>query len=109
MKRRVAILGATGSIGQSTLDLIERDPARFEVVALTARNNVDTLADAARRTGAKLAVIADPDRFHDLRDRLGGSGCRAAAGPEGIIEAATSDVDLVMAAIVGCAGLVPTM
>ena len=109
MKRRIAILGATGSIGRSTLDLVERSPDRFEIVALTAQKNVAALADAARRTGAKLAVIADPARFDELRDALEGSHCRAASGPEALVEAAASDADWVMAAIVGCAGLVPTM
>jgi 1-deoxy-D-xylulose-5-phosphate reductoisomerase len=109
MTRRIAILGATGSIGRSTLDLVERSPERFDVVALTAHSNVDALADAARRTGAKLAVVADPAHLQGLRERLEGSGCRAAAGPEGLAEAATGDADWVMAAIVGCAGLVPTM
>jgi 1-deoxy-D-xylulose-5-phosphate reductoisomerase len=109
MKRRIAILGATGSIGRSTLDLVERSPERFEVVALTAQKSVAALADAARRTGAKLAVIADPGRFDELRTALDGSGCRAAAGPEGLVEAAACEAEWVMAAIVGCAGLVPTM
>ena len=109
MKRRISILGATGSIGRSTLDLVERSPDRFEVVALTAQTNVEALAEAARRTGAKLAVVADPARLGDLRDRLSGSDCRAEAGREGLIEAATGDSEWVMAAIVGCAGLVPTM
>ena len=109
MKRRIAILGATGSIGRSTLDLVERSPERFEVVALTAQSNVEALATAAKRTGARLAVVADEACFGDLRDMLEGSGCRAAAGAGGLIEAATGDADWVMAAIVGCAGLVPTM
>jgi 1-deoxy-D-xylulose-5-phosphate reductoisomerase len=109
MRRRIAILGATGSIGQSTLDLIERSPERFDVVALTAQTNVAGLTDSARRTGAKLAVIADPDRLADLREGLAGTSCRAAAGAEGLIEAAAGEADWVMAAIVGCAGLVPTM
>jgi 1-deoxy-D-xylulose-5-phosphate reductoisomerase len=109
MKRRIAILGATGSIGRSTLDLVERSPQRFEVVALTAQKSVAALADAARRTGAKLAVIADAGRFDELRTSLDGSGCRAAAGPEGLLEAAACEAEWVMAAIVGCAGLVPTM
>jgi 1-deoxy-D-xylulose-5-phosphate reductoisomerase len=109
MRRRIAILGATGSVGRSTLDLVERSPERFEVVALTAHKNVEALADAARRTGARLAVTADPSRLAELQDRLDGSGCRAAAGPEALLEAAASDADWVMAAIVGCAGLVPTM
>jgi 1-deoxy-D-xylulose-5-phosphate reductoisomerase len=109
MKRRITILGATGSIGRSTLDLVERSPDRFDVVALTAQKSVAALADAARRTGAELAVIADPARFDELRAALEGSDCRAAAGPEALVEAAASDADWVMAAIVGCAGLVPTM
>ena len=109
MKKRIAILGATGSVGSSTLDLVDRSPDRFDVVALTAAVNVDALADAARRTGARLAIIADEARLGQLQDRLAGTGCRAAAGESGLIEAATCDADLVMAAIVGCAGLVPVM
>ena len=109
MTRRIAILGATGSIGRSTLDLVERSPDRFEVVALTAQSNVEALANAARRTGAGMAVIADETRFAELKGALGGSGCRAAAGVEGLVEAASGDADWVMAAIVGCAGLVPAM
>ncbi|HEU4809370.1 MAG TPA: 1-deoxy-D-xylulose-5-phosphate reductoisomerase [Sphingomicrobium sp.] len=109
MKRRISILGATGSIGKSTLDLIERSADRFEVAALTAATNVDALADAARRTGAKLAVIADEVRLEELRRKLQGSDCRAAAGGDGLVEAASGEADLVMAAIVGCAGLIPTM
>ena len=109
MKRRLVVLGATGSIGRSTLDLLERSPDRFEVVALTAHSNVEALADAARRTGAKLAVIGDASLLASLREKLEGSSCRPVAGPEGLAEAATVDCDLVMAAIVGCAGLVPTM
>ena len=107
--KKVSILGATGSVGRSTLDLVERSPERFEVVALTAQSTVDALAEAARRTGARLAVVADESCFADLADKLEGSGCRAAAGAEGLIEAAAGDADWVMAAIVGCAGLVPTM
>jgi 1-deoxy-D-xylulose-5-phosphate reductoisomerase len=109
MRKRIAILGATGSIGKSTLDLIERSPERFEVIALTAKTDVDALADAARRTGAKLAVIADESCFGALKAKLEGTGCRPAAGAEGLEEAATGESDWVMAAIVGCAGLVPTM
>jgi len=107
--KKISILGATGSIGKSTLDLIERSPDAFEVEALTAAVNVGALAEAARRTKAKLAVIADESRFAELSDALSGSGCRAAAGPNALVEAATGDANLVMAAIVGCAGLKPTM
>jgi 1-deoxy-D-xylulose-5-phosphate reductoisomerase len=107
--RKIAILGATGSIGKSTLDLIERNPDRFEVAAVTAATNVEALANVAHRTGAKLAVVADEDRLDDLQELLVGTDCRAAAGEAGLIEAAVADVDLVIAAIVGCAGLKPVM
>jgi 1-deoxy-D-xylulose-5-phosphate reductoisomerase len=107
--RKIAILGATGSIGTSTLDLVDRNPERFEVVAVTAATNVAALAGIARRTGAKLAVIAEDARLGELEAELAGSGCRAAAGQEALIEAAAGEADLVIAAIVGCAGLGPVM
>ena len=103
------MLGATGSVGSSTLDLVERHPERFDVMALTAAKNVASLADAARRTSAKLAVIGDERLLPELREQLAGSGCRAAAGREALIEAAAGEAELVMAAIVGCAGLEPVM
>ena len=109
MKRKLAILGATGSIGKSTLDLVEREPDRFEVTAVTAATNVDALAQIARRTGARLAVIADEERLPGLHEHLAGTGCRAAAGEQALIEAASGEAELVIAAIVGCAGLRPTM
>ena len=107
--KKVSILGATGSIGKSTLDLIERSPEAFEVVALTASVNATALADAARRTGAKLAVIADETRLGELQTALQGTDCRAAVGADALVQAAAGDADLVVAAIVGCAGLKPTM
>jgi 1-deoxy-D-xylulose-5-phosphate reductoisomerase len=107
--RRVSILGATGSVGTSTLDLIERHPDRFEVIALTAARNVAALADAALRTGAGLAVIDDPSLLDELKQRLEGSRCRAATGREALAEAAAGEADWVMAAIVGNAGLEPVM
>ena len=109
MRRKIVILGATGSIGKSTLDLVERSPERFEVVAVTAATNSEALAEIARRTGAKLAVVADESRGGDLRTRLGGTDCSVASGEVALIEAATMDADLVIAAIVGCAGLRPVM
>ena len=109
MKKKIAILGATGSIGRSTLDLVERSPDQFEVVALTAQRNVEELAHVARRTGARLAVVADAGQLKELQRLLDGSGCRAAAGFEALIEAAAGEAEWVMAAIVGCAGLLPTM
>jgi len=107
--KTISILGATGSVGRSTLDLVERNPDRFEIVAVTAATNADALAKIARRTGAKLAVIADETRLAELQAGLAGSGCRAAAGEEALSEAAAADADLVIAAIVGCAGLTPVM
>jgi 1-deoxy-D-xylulose-5-phosphate reductoisomerase len=108
-RRKISILGATGSVGTSTLDLVERHPDRFEVVALTAAKNVAALAEAAVRTGAKLAVIDDAALLPELERRLTGSGCRAATGREALAEAAASEAEWVMAAIVGCAGLEPVM
>ena len=106
--KRIAILGATGSIGKSTLDLVERSPDRFQVVAVTAATNSEKLAEIARRTGARLAVVADESRLSDLRERLSGTDCRVAAGQQALIEAA-GEAELVIAAIVGCAGLEPVM
>ena len=108
-RRKLSILGATGSVGSSTLDLVERYPERFDVVALTAAKNVGALAEAARRTSARLAVIDDPSLLPELESRLEGSGCRASTGREALAEAAAGEAELVMAAIVGCAGLEPVM
>jgi 1-deoxy-D-xylulose-5-phosphate reductoisomerase len=106
--KKVAILGATGSIGTSTLDLVEAAPDRFEVTAVTAASNVAELAAIARRTRASLAVIADEGRLQELRDALAGTNIQAAAGEGALAEAALS-ADLVVAAIVGTAGLAPVM
>jgi len=108
-RRTVTILGATGSVGRSTLDLLEREPGRFEVLALTAHSDVAGLADAARRVGAKRAVVAREDRLAELRSALQGSGIEAAAGEPAVLEAAASGAEWTMAAIVGTAGLRPTM
>ena len=108
-RRTVTILGATGSVGRSTLDLIERNRDRYQVLALTARQDVSGLAEAARKVGAKRAVIGDERLYGPLRDRLEGSGIEVAAGDEAIVEAAASGADWTMAAIVGCAGLKPVM
>jgi 1-deoxy-D-xylulose-5-phosphate reductoisomerase len=105
---RLSVLGATGSVGKSTLDLVSRTPERFEIVALTAQSNAQELGDLARRHRAKLAVIGDESRLQDLRDALAGTGIRTAAGAEALIEAALEPADCIMAAIVGAAGLRPT-
>ncbi len=107
--RTVTILGSTGSVGRNTVDLVERSPAAFEVVALTAGRNAALLADQARRLRAKLAVVGDPACYRELRDALSGTGIEAAAGPEAVIEAALHPAEWVMAAIVGAAGLAPTL
>jgi 1-deoxy-D-xylulose-5-phosphate reductoisomerase len=108
-KRIVTILGATGSVGGSTLDLIERNRERYEVLALTAHRDVRGLAEAARRAGARVAVIGEESLLAELRAALGASGIEAAAGREAVLEAAASGADWTMAAIVGSAGLAPTM
>ena len=107
MPRRISILGATGSIGQSTIDLVRRDPAAYEVVALTGAGNIAQLAADARALGAEVAVTAREDLLPDLRDALAGSGTEAAAGAGAIREAASRPADWVMSAIVGAAGLAP--
>jgi 1-deoxy-D-xylulose-5-phosphate reductoisomerase len=107
--RTVTILGATGSVGQSTLDLIERNGERFDVLALTARKDVAGLAEAARRVGARRAVVGDESFYQPLKDALAGSGVEAAAGDAAVTEAAGSGADWTMAAIVGNAGLRPVM
>jgi 1-deoxy-D-xylulose-5-phosphate reductoisomerase len=109
MARTVSILGATGSIGRSTLDLVEREEGAFEVVALTAQRDVEGLAAAARRTRARRAVIGDEALYPALRDALAGSGTEVASGHEAICEAASLAADWTMAAIVGTAGLKPVM
>jgi 1-deoxy-D-xylulose-5-phosphate reductoisomerase len=106
--RRISVLGATGSIGESTLDLVSRTPEAFDVVALTAQRNVARLAELAISHKAEIAVIGDDDLFSELKARLAGTGVAAAAGQRAILEAAGMPADCVMASIVGAAGLGPT-
>ncbi|SDC16460.1 1-deoxy-D-xylulose-5-phosphate reductoisomerase [Ruegeria marina] len=105
--RRVSIFGATGSIGQNTIDLIARDPDAYDVVALSGGANIAQLAQDARRLGADVAVTAFPEKLYDLRAALAGSGVEAAAGPVALVEAAARPADWVMSSIVGAAGLAP--
>jgi 1-deoxy-D-xylulose-5-phosphate reductoisomerase len=107
--RRITILGATGSIGQNTIDLIARAPGDYAVEALTGARNIDLLAADAMRLGAKVAVTSEPGLYGALKERLAGSGVEAAAGAEAVAEAAARPVDWTMSAIVGAAGLVPGM
>ncbi|MEX3015167.1 1-deoxy-D-xylulose-5-phosphate reductoisomerase [Gymnodinialimonas hymeniacidonis] len=106
-KRRVSIFGATGSIGQNTIDLISRDPDAYDVMALTGSSNIAQLAADARSLGAQIAVTADERLLPDLRAALDGSGVEAAAGEAALLEAADRPADWIMSAIVGAAGLAP--
>jgi len=108
-RRRVTILGSTGSVGQQTIDLIERAPSKYQVVALTALKNVELLAKQARSLRAEMAVIADENKYDKLKTALAGSGVRAAAGADAVVEAAEADSEWVMSAIVGAAGLPGTL
>ena len=108
-QRRVSVLGATGSVGVNTLELIARNSAEYEVVALTAHRNADKLAQLAIAHNAKLAVIGDPAHYATLKALLSGTGIEVAAGLDALIEAAEQPVDWIMAAIIGAAGLRPTL
>src|SRR4029077_11533394 len=107
--RRVSILGSTGSVGRNTVSLVEAEPGRYAVEALTANHNVELLADQAKRLRAKLAVVGDERRYRALKEALSGSGIEAAAGASALVEAAMLPADWVMAAIVGAAGLASTL
>jgi 1-deoxy-D-xylulose-5-phosphate reductoisomerase len=108
-QRSISILGATGSIGASTLDLVRRHAADWRVVALTANCQALELARLAREFRAEVAVVADERCLPELREALAGTGIEALAGSEGLVEASSRAADIVIAAIVGCAGLAPTM
>tara|TARA_R110002012_G_scaffold287185_9_gene479359 strand:+ start:3524 stop:4699 length:1176 start_codon:yes stop_codon:yes gene_type:complete len=107
MSRRVSIFGATGSIGQNTIDLIARARDGYDVVALTGAGNITQLAQDARNLGAQVAVTAHEHLLGDLRSALSGTGIEAAAGEQAIKEAAGRPVDWAMSAIIGAAGLAP--
>jgi len=107
--RRISVLGATGSIGQSTLDLVSRHSDLFSVEAITANCDAKGLAALAIRHHARIAVVADCAAYADLAEALSGTGIAAAAGPEALAEAAARPADCVVAAIVGAAGLLPTL
>jgi 1-deoxy-D-xylulose-5-phosphate reductoisomerase len=109
MTRTISLLGATGSVGASTLDLIRRERDKWRVVALTANGNAAELAKLAREFSAELAVVADEAALPALREALAGTNIATAGGASALIEAASSPAELTVAAIVGCAGLAPTM
>jgi 1-deoxy-D-xylulose-5-phosphate reductoisomerase len=108
-EKTITLLGATGSIGASTIDLLCTQRDRFRVEAVTAQRNAEALAKVARSLNAKFAVVADPDRYRELAEGLAGTGIEAAAGGEAIVEAAQRPADWVMASITGAAGLRPTL
>jgi 1-deoxy-D-xylulose-5-phosphate reductoisomerase len=107
--KRISVLGATGSVGRSTLDLLSRNPHAFQVVALTANSNADGLADLAIKHRAALAVVADDRHYHALKGRLAGTGIEAGAGAGALLQAALRPADCVMAGIIGAAGLSATL
>lgn len=107
--RSITILGATGSIGASTVDLLRREPERYRVESISARRNAAALGRIAREVGARHAVVADPSAYRDLKEALSGSEVEAAAGEDALMEAAQRPADWVMAAISGSVGLKPTL
>ncbi len=107
--RSISVFGATGSVGLSTLELIRINRDAYRVVALTANSNAAGLAKLAIEFGAEVAVVADEAAYAALRDALSGTGIEAVAGKSALIDAAKRKADWTMAAIVGCAGLKPTL
>jgi 1-deoxy-D-xylulose-5-phosphate reductoisomerase len=107
--RSISLLGATGSIGTSTIDLLKREPQRFRVEAVTANTNAVALAKLARELGATFAAVADPKAYDELKDALAGSDIEAGAGETALLEAAQRPAHWVMAAISGATGLKPTL
>jgi 1-deoxy-D-xylulose-5-phosphate reductoisomerase len=108
-ERRVTILGATGSIGTSTVDVIKHEPGLYRVEAVASGGNAAQLARLARDVDAHFAAVADPNAYQDLKSALSGSGIEPAAGPAAVVEAACRPADLIMAAISGASGLAPTL
>ena len=109
MMRNLTILGATGSVGSQTLDLVARNPERWQVDALTAGSDVAGLANAAKACGARFAAVADASMGQALKEALAGTGIESGAGQSALVDAAARDAEVVITAIVGAAGLQPTM
>jgi 1-deoxy-D-xylulose-5-phosphate reductoisomerase len=107
--KSVTILGSTGSVGANTAALVAEHPDRYRAEALVANTSVDILAEQARALRPRFVAVADPSKGEALRDALSGTGIETGAGPEAVVEAAERDADIVMAAIVGAAGLAPTI
>jgi 1-deoxy-D-xylulose-5-phosphate reductoisomerase len=107
--RTVTVLGITGSVGMSTVDLLKRGNGKYRVEAVTANKNAADLAKIARELNARFAVVADPSAYGELKDALSGTGIQAASGEAALIEAAERPADWVMAAVSGSVGLKPTL
>ena len=105
--KKISILGATGSIGQNTLNLISSEKDNFKVVGLTGASNVGLLAQSAIEFGAEIVATADESKFSELKDLLFGHNIEVCAGPSGILEVSSQQADWVMSSIVGSAGLLP--
>jgi 1-deoxy-D-xylulose-5-phosphate reductoisomerase len=108
-RRGVTILGSTGSVGANTVDLVMRQPEMFRVEALTGHRNPALLAEQAKQLSARLAVVADPLHYRALKEALWGTGIEVAAGPQAVVAAADRPAEVVMASIVGAAGLAPVL
>ncbi|AMO71351.1 1-deoxy-D-xylulose-5-phosphate reductoisomerase [Sphingorhabdus sp. M41] len=109
MTKSISIFGATGSVGLSTLDLVRQHRDQYDVIALTANGNASQLAALAKEFSARIAVVADDAAYAELKQLLAGTSIEAASGPDALIAAAALGADWTMAAIVGCAGLPPTL
>jgi len=109
MTKSISIFGATGSVGLSTLDLVRQHREQYEIIALTANGNASQLAALAIEFSAQVAVVADDSAYEELKQQLAGTSIEAASGKDALIAAAAMGADWTMAAIVGCAGLPPTL
>src|ERR1700720_4165982 len=107
--KSLSLLAASGSIGSSTVDLLQREPGHYRVEAVTANRNAAALAKLARELGARFAAVGEPSAYQELKSALSGSGIEAAAGPAALVEAAQRPAEWVMAAITGAASLAPTL
>ncbi len=108
-RKSITILGSTGSIGKSTVDIIRREPDKYRVIALTGNQNISLLAEQAKLLNAEIAVTADETKYAELKELLSGTAVRAVAGFQAVIDVAKEDADWTMSSIVGAAGLLPTM
>ena len=109
LKKTISILGSTGSIGSNTIDVINSNKNKFSVLSLTSKNNVNLLSKQSFLLNPKFVAIQNKEKYKDLKNNLFGKKIKILAGDEGIIECTNNKVDIVVAAIVGIAGLKPTL